>query len=123
MDRISELRRVLMTTDTTTLANRQPVDDLLLHLIVHLAFADGEVDEAEFDRLGKLMPTLSYGELMEEVLRLQGQQLEVSRLEAEIASPTDRRRLLKLAEEFVALDGRVDVGEARLLDALRQEIG
>ncbi|MFT4624898.1 MAG: hypothetical protein ACI8PZ_003564 [Myxococcota bacterium] len=123
MDRISEFHRIITGTKTEPLTGTHPLDATLLHIIVHLAFADGEVDEAEFDRLALLMPGLESGQILERVVALSDQMLDIGNLEIEVAAPTDRRRLLQLAEELVELDGTVTVGEHRLLSALRQEIG
>ena len=122
MDRIAQFRRVITDPSAAPLAGDHPLDGLLRHLVVHLSFADGEVDETEFALLGRLMPGLGTGEILEAVVALSEAQLDVGRLEIEVPAPTDRRRLLRLAEEIVALDGSVTAGEHRLIAALRQEL-
>ena len=123
MDRIAELRHVLTNPEASSLTGTEPVDRLLLHVIVHLAAADGEVDEAEQAYLGRLMPAVDADTLLRTIDALRHEQLEVGLLEEAVPELEDQRRLLQLAEDFVRMNGVLDEGEERLLAALRQEIG
>ncbi len=122
MKRIEEWRRIINDPGAGVLAGEHPLDDLLLHIVVHLAFADGTVDGSEQALLRRLMPEVPLSVLEDRVVQLRSELLEVGRLEARIPTSSGRAQLIALAEELVTLDGAVTHGESRLVEGLWQEL-
>ena len=119
MGRIAEFAAVVKPGSAAVLAGSHPVDSLLLSLLVHTAFADGEVDQTEFDLLGRLMPALSPTERLMQVDQIARSALDLEALLAEFPAPSDRQALVALAKDMARTDRTIDIGEVQLIDMLK----
>ena len=119
MNRIADYASILKREHSRPLAGSHPGDSALNSLLVHVAFADGQVDDNEFSMLQQLMPGRELGELLVWVDAESKRPMDVDGLMKAFALTSQRMELLALAERMAAVDGRVDVGERALLDALR----
>ena len=122
MQRIEEWRRIVNDPDAGVLAGEHPIDGLLLHIVVHLAFAGGTVDGSEQALLRRLLPAATLAVLEDRVIALRSAQLEVGLLESAVPTSSGRALLIALAEDLVALDGAVTKEETRLVEALWEEL-
>jgi uncharacterized tellurite resistance protein B-like protein len=122
MSRIAQYRAILNKQHTQPLAGTHAADPLLRSLLVHVAFADGQVDEREFERLRQIIPGRELGALLGWVDTESRTDMDLPGLLRAFPFPSDRRALLDLAELMAAANGRIDPGEARLLDTLKSII-
>ena len=122
MSRIDQYAAILNREHSRPLAGEHHADPLLRRLLVHVAFADGQVDESEFDLLRQIVPDRSLGELLVWVDTESRTEMDVSALLRAFPFPSDRQDLLALANLMAAADGRIDPGETRLIDTLKSHI-
>ena len=122
MNRIAQYASILRRQHTSPLAGSDPADPLLRSMLVHVAFADGQVDESEFEMLQQLVPGKELGELLVWVDVESKRDMDVDYLMGAFTLPSDRRALLELAELMAAVDGRIDPGEILLVETLKSII-
>ena len=119
MNRIAEYASILKREHSRPLADSHPADPLLRSLLVHVAFADGQVDENEFGMLQQLIPGRELGELLVWVDVESKRSMDVEYLMGAFSSPSERQELIDLAELMSAVDGRIDPGETLLVATLK----
>lgn len=100
-----------------------PHDPLLLSLMVHVAFADGEVEENEFALLGRLVPDKEPGELLMWVAAEAEKPLDLPALAAAFPEPQDREALLTFAGHMAWGDNQLETSEVQLIARLAQALG
>ncbi len=100
-----------------------PHDPLLLSLMVHVAFADGEVEENEFALLGRLVPDKEPGELLMWVAAEAERPLDLQALAEAFPDPADRDALLTFAGHMAWGDSRLDASEVQLIAELARTLG
>ena len=122
MNRIADYASILKREHSRPLAGSHPGDPALNSLLVHVAFADGQVDDNEFSTLQQLMPGRELGELLVWVDAESRRPMDVDGLMKAFALPSQRKELLALAERMAAVDGRVEASEHDLIDTLRSVI-
>ena len=76
-----------------------------------MSFADGIVNEDEFQLLERILPDLSAAEVLIWVADTAQKPLDMARLLNEFSSREQRSQLLALAREMVAIDQEVDPQE------------
>jgi uncharacterized membrane protein YebE (DUF533 family) len=119
MNRISQYIAILKRESTQPLQGSHPADAHLRSLLVHTAFADGQVDHNEFELLRLLVPEKDLGELLLWVDHESKRPMDLDTLLSEFATPSDRKALVVLAMLMSRADGHVDEGEAQLVDTLK----
>ena len=119
MNRIAEYAAILKNDSAAPLAGSHPVDPHLRSLLVHIAFADGEVDGTEFALLDRLVPELDSGALLMWVAEEAQRPMDLEALLEAVPLPSDRRALVELAKHMARADGFVHEGEAQLVDLLK----
>jgi uncharacterized membrane protein YebE (DUF533 family) len=122
VSRISEFRDVISGSRTEPLSPGHPQDRALLSLLVHTAFADGQVAEEEFDLLGKLAPDKDMGELLIWIAEEAEKTMNIAELAHLFPAPTDRHALLELVQLMVGMDGVETSTESTFLDMLRSAL-
>lgn len=94
--------------------------ELLRTLLVHLFFADLELDQGEMNLLARVLPE---GDIHEHVKTAAARRLNLNRLAALFPDPVDRDDIVTLAEHAVWGDNRVDSHEWDLVDRLVEVLG
>jgi len=122
MSRIQEFLDVL-NTPTHTVQGAHPQDALLLSVMVHVAFADGQVEENEFALLGRLAPEKDPSELMFWIAEEAHKPLDTAALAAAFPSPEDRERLLTFAGHMAWGDNHLEASEVQLIASLARALG
>lgn len=119
MNRIADYAAVLRSGSTARLEGTHPADPLLQSLLVHTAFADGQVDDSELDLLGRVRPDLDPTTLLMWTDTALNTPMDLDALLEAFPLPSDRQALVELAKAMSRADGRIDQGEAQLVDMLR----
>jgi len=117
MARVDQYLALIDDPGVPSLGRPHPDDDVLLALLVHLAFSDGVVQGDEFALLKRVRPDLDDGELMMWAMEEAGRPLDAEGLARVLASPQDRWSGLRFAARMVCLDG--DVAEEELTELRR----
>ena len=94
--------------------------DLLRALLVHLFFADLDLDPRELKQLRRVLPdvdTRAY------VMRLAARRLNLDRLAELFPAAADRGDIIKLAEHAVWGDDKLASREQHLIDRLVEKLG
>jgi len=120
MSRIDDWMTVFNDPKRRSLAGQDPADPALFSLLVHVAWADGQVVEAEFDLLQRLFPGHDLGVVLERVAAVSAEPLELPELMKHFAQQPDR--LLALAERMALRDHQVHEGEMALIQTLRRTL-
>lgn len=123
MNRIERFHAILTGRDLKPLSGHDPADVHLLALIVHAAFSDGTVNEAEFDLIGLLMPDRELGEALVWIAEESERPLDLLGVLTAFPSVTDRLALVRLVATIVSGDGVVSPEESEFVEALRQAAG
>lgn len=123
MERIAEFEAIVRGTRNTPLAGSHEVDALLRSVLVHVAYADGIVVEAEFDRLAGLFPGQSAGEVFAWVTEEAARPMDFDALLAAFPDDASRRGLVRLAHAMAMADGEEDEVEDAFVAALEAMIG
>jgi len=96
-----------------------PHDALLRSLVVHIAFADGQVSDAEFEVLQRVDPERSLGELLAWVAEEAERPLDLDALVAAFPEREDRRKLADFAERVLRRDAHFSSAEIAIAGRLR----
>ncbi len=120
MHRINHWLHVFNDPKRGSLVGHDPADPALFSLLVHVAWADGEVGEEEFDLLSRLFPGQDLGLVLENVAAVSAQPLELPELMNHFAHVPDA--LLALAERMALRDRQIHDGETELIDLLRRTL-
>ena len=118
MTRTEQYLSILRNRASGALEGTDPADPCLREMLVHAAFADGVVNEDEFQLLERLLPDLSAGEVLVWVANTAQAPLDIAKVLEMFSSPGQRSQLLELAREMVAIDREVDPQEHRFLKQL-----
>lgn len=94
--------------------------DLLRTLLVHLFFADLDLDKRELALLRRVLPNVDPREYVKSVA---GRGLSLDRLAEVFPDRADRDDILKLAEHAVWGDEKIAAREQRLMDRLAAKLG
>jgi len=122
MSRIQEFLDVL-NNPTAVVQGSHPQDALLLSVMVHVAFADGQVEENEFALLGRLAPAKDPSELMFWITDEAAKPLDTDALVATFTSADDRERLLTFAGHMAWGDNQLEASEVHLIADLARALG
>ncbi|MCB9665020.1 MAG: TerB family tellurite resistance protein [Alphaproteobacteria bacterium] len=117
MARLDELVTMLEASPRGITAGR-PADDALLELLVHLASADGHVDETELAMLGRIRPDLSSDELGAWVARVRATEPDLDHLASAMVSDDERWTTLSFVARMAQEDGVVADDERTFLHRL-----
>jgi len=120
MNRIDHWMQVFNDPKRGSLVDQDPADPALFSLLVHMAWADGQVGEEEFDLLTRLFPGQDLGLVLESVAEASDQPLELSELMNHFAHVPEA--LLALAERMALQDGKIHHGETKLIELLRRTL-
>jgi len=121
--RIDAFLTVLEDRSAPAIAGHEPVDDALLGLLAHVAFADGQVGDAEFALLGRLFPWLEAGDILGRVAAVLETGLDIDALGAALPSPIERAKALRFATHMAWADDQMDPGESELIRELALKLG
>jgi hypothetical protein len=94
--------------------------DMLRTLLVHLFFADLDLDKNELALLARVLPDVDIRAYVESAA---ARRLNLDRLAALFPDPVDRDDIVTLAEHAVWGDNRVDSHEWDLVDRLVEKLG
>ena len=94
--------------------------EILRTLLVHLFFADLELDRRELILLRRVLPSR---DTREYVKSLAARRLDLDRLAELFPDPADRAAIVKLAEHAAWGDDRLEGREQRLLDRVVDKLG
>ena len=97
-------------------------DEVLLALLVHLAFADGVVEGDEFALLRRVRPDMSDNDLMMWTMETAGAPMDWDALVAALPDPASRWAGLRFAARMVCLDGNVADDEIKDLRILAERL-
>lgn len=127
VNRVDQYLAVLNDPSLPPISNPGPADALIRALLVHVAFADGEVEEDEFGLLERLIPEKDAGELLSYIADTADNVLDLDALADALPTRAERDSAILLAEVMAARDERV-VGEERemigqLMAAFRRNPG
>jgi uncharacterized tellurite resistance protein B-like protein len=122
MSRIQQFLNVL-NDPAARLDPGHPEDPLLLSLMVHVAFADGEVEENEFALLGRLCPDKELGELLMWITQEADKPLDLQALADTYPAPSDRDQLLTFAGHMAWGDNQLETSEVQLIARLANFLG
>lgn len=117
MGRVAEWLRVLQNKEEH-LTSTHPGDDALFSLLVHVAFADGLVEEDEFDLLTRVTPGAEMGAVLDRVSEEARQPMNFEGLLLALPNREDRDLLMKLATTMALSDHHVAVNESEFLQRL-----
>ena len=115
MTRTEQYLAILRNQTSGPLQGSDPADACLREMLVHAAFADGIVNEEEFQLLERLLPDLAAGEVLIWVANTAKSPLDMTRLLEMFATREERGQLMALAREMVAIDRAVDAQEHQFL--------
>lgn len=105
------------------LEGSHPSDAPLTAMLVHLAFADGVVQDDELAFFERLMPGLSPSEVGRRVEALAVRPVDLAAIDGLVATPEDRHALLAAAARMVGLDGAVATEEVVHLHRIIDHLG
>ena len=94
--------------------------EMLRTLLVHLFFADLDLDKGELSLLGRVLPDVNVREYIQSAAM---RRLNLDRLAALFPDPVDRDDIITLAEHAVWGDNRVEHEEWDLVDQLVEKLG
>lgn len=94
--------------------------EILRRLLVHLFFADLDLDKGELSLLGRVLPDVNIREYIQSAAT---RRLDLDRLAALFPDPADRDDIITLAEHAVWGDNRVEREEWDLVDQLVEKLG
>ncbi len=121
MSRVDEWLQVI-ANPSHRLSGTSEDDRWLFSMLVHMAFADGNVAEGEYVLLERLLPGMESGALLSAVVEAAAQPFDIEGLAAAFPLPSDRRQLLVLAGEMAWGDSHLDPRETQLLGKLREAL-
>lgn len=93
---------------------------MLRTLLVHLFFADLDLDKGEFSMLKRVLPSV---DVRGYILSLAARRLDLDKLAALFPDALDRDDIVTLAEHAVWSDNRVARAEWDLVDRLVEKLG
>jgi len=103
------------------------VDDaggaLLLHLMVHIFFADNELADSEVAVLEQLVGSENDGELRAQVTQMNELPMNYDKLAQVFPDRADRLDIITLAEHGFWADNQLEPGEMDVLDKLAEVLG
>ena len=123
MNRIEQFQAIIAGRQTRPLQGHDVADAHILAMIVHAAFADGTVNESEFDLIHLLMPDRELGEALVWIGEEADQPLDLDAVLAAFPQVTDRLALVRLAATIVSGDGVVSSEESEFVETLRKAAG
>ncbi|MEL6347361.1 MAG: TerB family tellurite resistance protein, partial [Myxococcota bacterium] len=103
---------------SSQLKSTHPADDALFAMLVHVAYADGTVDEEEFDRLMRVSPGLELGAVLSRVVDEANEPMNFEGLFIALPDREDRDLLMKLATTMALSDDHIAVDESEFLQRL-----
>ncbi len=118
MSRIDEFLAVVEDPAAAPVAGADPLDGVILDLLAHVAFADGEVGEEEFTLLSRLYPERGLGEILSQVDAATERPLDVDALARAFPTHLERGKALRFATHMAWQDRRLDPGESQLIREL-----
>lgn len=108
-------------------ARPMQIDDtagaLLLHLIVHVFFADEHLDDREVALLSELVGEPSDQTLRERITELAGLPISYDKLAETFPDERDRRDIITIAEHAWWADNMIEPGEMDVADTLAELFG
>jgi len=122
MNRVTAFLRILNDHEAD-LPGEHPADDALRRLIVHAAWADGCVDESEFDLVSRLFPGRSNGEILEWIADETGHPMDFQALADALPSQDEREEALMLAGHTAWEDDDLHQHEVGFLGDLMRALG
>jgi hypothetical protein len=96
---------------------------LLLHLIVHIFFADEHLDDREVTLLSELVGEPSDQTLRDRITELGKLEMSYDKLAAEFPDERDRRDIITIAEHAWWADNMIEPGEMDVADKLAEHFG
>lgn len=100
------------------------VDDaggaLLLHLMVHIFFADEELHEKELAVIKKLVGADNEDELRDQITQMNNLPMNFDKLAEAFPEESDRQDIITLAEHGFWADNQMEPGEMDVLDKLAE---
>ena len=95
----------------------------LLKSLVHVIWADGEVDDNELRLLGGVLTQLGASAAsIEEVAQMMTKPPDLKGLKDMVPDPEARREILKVVLAMALADGKVDLKELRFLNKLAMQL-
>jgi uncharacterized membrane protein YebE (DUF533 family) len=120
MSRIDEF--LLAVRGELVLQDSHPHDVSLLELMVHMAFSDGVIDEAEWELLERLRPGLEHPDLRAWVMDVAAAPSDFAGLSALLKSASDLAALMAFATEMAMIDGTLHDEERAALSRLKSAV-
>lgn len=118
MSRIADCIALLNGTSVEPLRGAHPGDGALRSLLVHAAFADGEVGPGEFDLIHRVMPELELAEALLWIAAESERPMDIARLMSAFPTRAERVELLELAAVITDKDDGELPSELEFLQAL-----
>ncbi|MCA9710633.1 MAG: TerB family tellurite resistance protein [Myxococcales bacterium] len=123
MGRPRDFLDILEDPKAAPLGERRPGDELLLGLLAHMLYADGEVTSDELRVVGRLTGRTDDEELREYLDELGERPLDYDELARAFPDPQDRDDIVTLAEHAIWGDDRVEGREVDLIEDLMEALG
>jgi uncharacterized membrane protein YebE (DUF533 family) len=122
MARIDDFLAVIDDPNAPPVQGDDPADELLLGLLGHVAFADGEIGEEEFALLSRLFPAIGSGEMLTRLAVLTESPLDVQALARICPTHKERSRAIRFATHMAWQDKQLDPGETKLIRDLEAQL-
>lgn len=123
MTRPRDFIDVLENPDARPLQISDTGGALLLHLVVHIFFADEHLDDREIALLSELVGEESDATLRERIVELGKLPMNYDKLAGEFPDEQDRRDIITIAEHAWWADNMIEPGEMDVADKLAELFG
>lgn len=114
---------VLDDPSATPLGGLGGSDELLLRVLAHMCYADGDVTSSELAVFMRILGSMDDDALREHLDDLVERPLDYEELASAFPDPQDRDDIVTLAEHAIWGDARVEDGEVDLLEDLMEALG
>lgn len=118
MTRVDDFLDLVDNPARHALTPGHPADDALLALLVHVAFSDGEVDDAELDFLQRVLPGRDRGQLAAWVAQVGATPLNIRAVAQALPTEDERWKGLRFAARMAWKDGTIEAEERSMLAGL-----
>ena len=101
----------------------QEAEKALIQSLVHVIWADGEVNDDERRLLGGVLSQLDLDDVaLGEVASMMSKPPDLSNLKAQVQDVEARREIMKVLLAMAMADGSVDISELRFLNKIGREL-
>jgi len=122
MARVDEFLEVAEGPSEKVLGDTHPSDGAIFSLLVQVAYADGVIEEEEFELLQRLLPGRTVEDLFVWVVEQRTSPMPIEDILLAVPDADERESLLRLATHVAWEDSQLADSERRFLDQLKDAI-